>query len=113
MLRRPQKRGHVFNGAFGKLAAKLDGGINGNKQQYADQEYCDDIEHHRPRMPFTVLVCRLSSRVICSGVSFVAHAASGRTGSAFKNVASQMATPIMYAIGGAILTTGSNFVPNS
>ena len=66
-----------------------------NNSSDADQEYCDDIEHHRPRMPFTVLVCRLTSVIICSGVSAAAHVASGRPGSAFKKVASQIATPIM------------------
>ena len=64
-------------------------------------------------MPFTVLVCRFSSVIICSGVSFAAHAASVRPGSAFKNVASQTATPIMYEKGVAILTIGSSFVPKS
>src|SRR3954454_8934897 len=113
MFGRPQKGRYVFNGAFGMLAAKLDDRINGKQQQNADQRNYDDIEHHRVRMPFTVLVCRLSSVIICSGVSATAHARSGRSGSAFIKVASQIATPIMYAIGGVIPARGLNFVPNS
>src|SRR3981081_728019 len=113
MLRRPQKRRYVFNSAFGILAAKLDGGINSKQQQYTDQEYGDDIEHHRPRMPFTVLVWRLSSAIICSGVSAESTFLGAYDGSPFRNVTSHITTPIMYVKGVAIRTIALRFVPNS
>src|SRR5438270_1878652 len=101
-----------MDGAPGKLAGKLECCIPGKEQQSADKEDRYEIEHHRPKKPFTALAYRRSSEAICSGVR-AGRFCIGWEGSARRNVASQTTTPAIYAKRGVILTIGSTFVPNS